>query len=90
MNANIDIPRVLAAMKERGWTAQETCINCRLNNKTLKKILDGEVTRLDSIYRLCDGLKISIQEVVIAATFTQKKRPRLHVLPGGWKPDRIT
>ena len=51
-------------------------MNGGINNKTLAKILDGKVPhRLDALYRLCDGLKISIQEALIATTSQIPARP---------------
>jgi hypothetical protein len=53
MNATVNVPRILQAMKEKGWGVAATCVNCGVNNKTLTKILNGEVPRrLDAFYRV--------------------------------------
>ena len=66
MNASINVPRILQGMKKQGCGVRDTCVNCGVNNKTLTKILNGEIPqRLDALYRLIDGLKIPIEEAVI-------------------------
>jgi transcriptional regulator with XRE-family HTH domain len=66
MNAQVNVARILQAMKKNGWGVAATCVNCGMNNKTLKHILEGKVPRrLDALYRLMDGLKIPIEEAII-------------------------
>jgi hypothetical protein len=61
-----NVVRIIAAMNRAGWGVRDTCVNCGLNNKTLAKILKGEMPRrLDALYRLCEGLKIPVQEALI-------------------------
>jgi hypothetical protein len=88
VNATVNVPRILRAMKGRGWGVQATCAFTGVNNKPLKKILDGEVPkRLDAFYRLIDGLNIPIEEAVNSAGTHQKTEgPRLLVVLGG-RPD---
>jgi transcriptional regulator with XRE-family HTH domain len=53
-------------MNRAGWGVHDTCVNCGMNNKTLAKILRGEMpSRLDVFYRLCEGLKIPIEHALI-------------------------
>jgi transcriptional regulator with XRE-family HTH domain len=79
MNARVNVPRILEGMKAKGWGVAATCVNCGVNNKTLAKILNGEVPRrLDAFYRLIDGLKIPIQEALIGGVH---KTARLHLVP---------
>ncbi len=69
MDVVVDVPRILQAMKTNNLGKAATAMHCGINNKTLAKILDGHVPRrLDAFYRLCDGLKIPIQEALIAPT----------------------
>jgi hypothetical protein len=59
-----------------------TCANVGVNNKTLSKILNGQIPqRLDAFYRVIDGLKIPMEEAVINGTAHQTAR--LLLLPGG-------
>ena len=86
MNARVNVPRVLQAMKARGWGVQATCAFTGVNNKTLKKVLDGEIPkRLDAFYRLIDGLQIPIAEAVInhGGTYQKTEGPRLRVVSSG-------
>jgi transcriptional regulator with XRE-family HTH domain len=72
--AKPNVVRILAAMNRAGWGVRDTCVNCGMNNRTLAKILNGEVPRrLDSLYRLCDGLKIPISDALINGTMAQPK-----------------
>jgi len=72
-------------MKRRDWGRHETCVRCRINNKTLAKILDGRIPRrIDALYRLVDGLQITMEEALGNATaYNQTQRPQLNVVPGG-------
>lgn len=68
MDVKINVPRIVQAMKENGWGTRDTCVNCGMNNKTLANILDGKMPRrIDAFRRLCDGLGIKPQEVLINA-----------------------
>ncbi|MBI2999136.1 MAG: hypothetical protein HYY46_11940 [Deltaproteobacteria bacterium] len=61
-----------------------TCANVGVNNKTLAKILNGQVPRrLDAFYRVIDGLNVPIQEALNGTAPQAEKRPKLHVVPGG-------
>jgi hypothetical protein len=66
MNARVNVPRIVEGIKRAGWGVAATCVNVGVNNKTLTKILDGQVPRrLDAFYRVIDGLKIPIEEALI-------------------------
>jgi len=83
VNAQINVPRILEAMKAHKWGRVATCIHCGINNKTLAKVLSGTVPgRLDAFYRLLDGLNIPIEEALIGGSHQAEKRPRFHVVPG--------
>ena len=83
MNAHVNVPRILQGMKKNGWGVAATCANVGVNNKTLSKILNGQVpSRLDAFYRVIDGLKIPIEEA-LSNHGTAHQTPRLTVLPGG-------
>jgi hypothetical protein len=88
MNAQINVPRILAGMKANGWGVAATCVNVGVNNKTLAKILNGQIPRrLDAFYRVIDGLKIPIEEALISGS--AHKAARLHVVPGGRRDSLI-
>jgi hypothetical protein len=79
MNAQVNVPRILQGMKKQGWGVAAAAVNCGVNNKTLGKILKGEIPqRLDAFYRVIDGLGIPIQEAVINGG--AHKTARLHVV----------
>jgi lambda repressor-like predicted transcriptional regulator len=79
MNAQVNVPRILAGMKANGWGVAATCVNVGVNNKTLAKILDGKVPRrLDAFYRVIDGLKIPIEEALIGGS--THKAAQLHLV----------
>jgi hypothetical protein len=67
--AKPNVVRIVAAMQRNGWGVRDTCVNCGINNKTLARILNGEMPhRLDAFYRLCEGLKIPVQEALTTGT----------------------
>ena len=64
MSAQIDTVKVLSTMHAKGWQRVETAARCKIAVTTLNKVLDGQVPhRLDTLYRLADGLGLSIQEL---------------------------
>ena len=64
MNAQIDTVKILSAMHAKGWQRAETAARCKIAVLTLNKILEGHMPhRLDTLYRLADGLGLTIQEV---------------------------
>jgi transcriptional regulator with XRE-family HTH domain len=89
VNAQVNVPRILQGMKAKGWGIQATCAFAGVNNRTLKKILNGEVPiRLDAFYRLIDGLNIPIGEAIInGGTYQKAQGPRLRVVSGGRSKD---
>jgi transcriptional regulator with XRE-family HTH domain len=81
--AKPNVVRILAAMSRQGWGVKDTCVNCGMNNKTLAKILKGEMPRrLDAFYRLCEGLKIPVQEALINGTYKNSTVPSLTLIEG--------
>jgi len=81
MNASINVPRILQAMEIRQLKIVDVCRLCGVNNKTLAKILRGEVPRrIDALYRVLNGLQISSQEVVVAPTHQKAQGSRLRVV----------
>jgi hypothetical protein len=84
----INVPRILRAMREKGWGVAATCANCRVNSKTLGKILNGQVpTRIDTLSRLCVGLGIREEEALNNAA--AHRLAKLYRLPGGRKNQEV-
>ena len=81
MNAQVNVPRILQAMKVKGWGKAEAAARLGVNNRTLHKVLNGEMPkRLDAFYRVIDGLNIPITEAVLnGGTHQVSQRPRLVV-----------
>jgi hypothetical protein len=83
--AAINTPRIIQAMRDHGWGVLDTCVNCKMNCKTVKQILDGKMPkRIDALYRLCDGLELSIEEALIVngGTHHQERGPRRDLVSG--------
>ena len=79
ISARPNVVRILAAMQRQGWGVKDTCVNCSMNNKTLSRILRGEMpSRIDAIYRLSEGLKIPIEQILINGT----AQPNLTLIEG--------
>jgi lambda repressor-like predicted transcriptional regulator len=80
MNASINVPMIVEAMRKKGWGIRDCCANCGVTGKTLKAILSGKVPkRIDALYRIMDGLEITAQEAL--ANGGTPKTARLYVLP---------
>jgi transcriptional regulator with XRE-family HTH domain len=81
--AKPNVVRILAAMSRQGWGVKDTAVACGMNNKTLAKILKGEMPhRLDAFYRLCEGLKIPVQDALINGTYKSSQAPSLTLIEG--------
>lgn len=80
MTTAVNVPCVLQAMREKGWTKRDTCVNCGIHWDSLNVVLSGRVPpRLPTWYRLLNGLGITEQEALISATaFSQKRLVLLH------------
>jgi transcriptional regulator with XRE-family HTH domain len=90
MNVTVNVTRILQAMEARQLKIVDVCAVCGVNNKTLAKILRGEVPRrIDAFYRVVNGLQIPFQEAVIAPTHKTTQGSRLYVLPGRRRSDQI-
>ena len=84
VNARINVPRIVEAMKAHGWGVVGTCVNCGVNNKTLAKVLRGDVPRrLDAFYRICDGLNIPIKEALLGGSHQTAQGSRLRLVSSG-------
>ncbi len=91
VNARINVPRIVEAMKEHGWGVVGTCVNCGVNNKTLAKVLRGDVPRrLDAFYRICDGLSIPIKEALLGGTHKAAARSQLRLVSDRRSADTVT
>ena len=90
MNVSVNVPRILQAMEAKQLNIVDACAVCGVNNKTLAKILRGELPRrIDAFYRVVNGLQIPFQEAVIATTHKTTERSRLYVVPNRRKPNEV-
>ena len=73
--------KLLAAMAKKGWNLRDTCVNCGLDNRTLNKILAGEMpARIDAFYRLCRGLGVEVEDVLHSVQPHEKRRAEIRLL----------
>jgi hypothetical protein len=80
MNVRVNVPAIVQAMREKDWGVTDTCAKCRVNHKTLSKVLKGQFPkRLDAWYRLLNGLGITEKEALIAGA---PQAAKLYFLPG--------
>jgi transcriptional regulator with XRE-family HTH domain len=90
MNLGVNVSRIVRAMEAKQLKIVDACALCGVNNKTLAKILRGEVPRrIDALYRVVNGLQIPIQEALIAPTHKATQGPRLHVVFNRRKSDEV-
>jgi len=90
MNVTVNVVRILQAMEAKQLRVVDACAVCGVNNKTLAKILRGEVPRrIDAFYRVVNGLQIPVQEAVIARTHKTTQGPQLYVVPNRRKHNEI-
>jgi hypothetical protein len=89
MEASVNVPRILQVMAARQLRIVDVCRLCHVNNKTLAKMLRGEIPRLDAVFRLLNGLEIPLQEVLIAPTHKKAAGSRLYVVPDRRKLQQV-
>jgi transcriptional regulator with XRE-family HTH domain len=66
MTPSLNVGRIYAAMHAKGWGKKSTCVKCGMAIGTLNNILNGKVPRrIDSLFRLCEGLGISMRELFV-------------------------
>jgi transcriptional regulator with XRE-family HTH domain len=90
VNVSIRVSRILQAMAAKQLKVVDACAVCGVNNKTLSKILRGEMPRrIDAFFRVLDGLQIPYEEAVIDRTYKAAQGSRLYVVPSRRKPDQV-
>jgi transcriptional regulator with XRE-family HTH domain len=66
MTPSLNVGSIYAAMQAKGWGKKNTCVECGMAIETLNKILAGKVPRrIDSLFRLCEGLGIPMRELFV-------------------------
>ena len=50
IDASINVPKIVSAMRKKRWGMRETCANCGVNNKTLETA--SPVFRRNTLMRL--------------------------------------
>jgi transcriptional regulator with XRE-family HTH domain len=90
INISIKVSRILQAMEAKQLNIVDACAICGVNNKTLAKMLRGEMPRrIDAFFRVLDGLQIPYEEAVIDRTHKAAQGSRLYVVPSRRKPDQV-
>ncbi len=82
ITALVDVGLILQAIRDKGWAGvDEASAHCHVSEASFKKLLKGEIPRLDALFRICDGLGISVKEVIVAPTRKEEKGSGRYVLP---------
>jgi hypothetical protein len=66
MNAIVNIGLLLAKIREKGCTGfSDAAAICRTSPKNFNKLSRGEIPRLDALQRICRGLGVSEQQLIV-------------------------
>jgi hypothetical protein len=66
MNAIVNVGLLLAKIRECGCNGfGEAAAICRTSPNNFKKLVKGEIPRLDALQRICHGLGISEQQLIV-------------------------
>ena len=66
MNATINVGLLLAKIREHGCHGfSDAAAICRTSPKNFQKLAKGELPRLDALQRICRGLGITEQQLII-------------------------
>ena len=73
LNCIVNVGLLLQKIRERGCHGvNDASALCRTSPKNFSKLLHGEIPRLDSLQRICRGLGISEQQLIVG---TVKAKP---------------
>ena len=76
MNVLVNIGLLLEAIRKKGWSGfSEASAHCRTSPANFKKLTRGELPRLDALQRICKGLNISEQELIVGMSKQKPTEP---------------
>ena len=76
MNAIINIGLLLQKVREKGCHGfNDASALCRTSPKNFVKLSRGELPRLDALQRICRGLGISEQELIVGMPRSKPAEP---------------
>ena len=76
MNAIVNIGLVLQRIREKKCTGfGDAAALCRTSPNNFKKLAKGELPRLDALQRICRGLGISEQELILGMVKQKPTEP---------------
>jgi hypothetical protein len=76
MKAIVNIGLVLQRIREKGCSGfSDAAALCRTNPNNFKKLSRGELPRLDALQRICRGLGITEQELILGITKPKPAEP---------------
>lgn len=76
MNAIVNIGLLLQRIREKGCHGfSDAAAICRTSPNNFKKLAKGEIPRLDALQRVCRGLGISEQELIIGMVKQKQTEP---------------
>jgi hypothetical protein len=76
MNAIINIGLVLQKIREKGCHGfSDASALCRTSPKNFQKLAKGELPRLDALQRICRGLGITEQDLIVGMPKTKPVEP---------------
>jgi hypothetical protein len=91
VQALINVGLLLNAIKSKGWSGiKDAAVFCHVNERTLKKLMQGQIPRLDALFRICDGCGIKLQELIIATSHKTTTGQGRRVLPGRWQAKSVS
>ena len=76
MHVIVNIGLVLQRIREKGCHGfSDAAAICRTSPKNFQKLSRGELPRLDALQRICRGLGISEQELIIGIPRAKPEQP---------------
>jgi len=90
MRVIVNVGLLLAAIKNNRWRGvEEAAAHCRVGTNSIKKLMNGEIPRLDALFRICDGCGIQVKELIRATSFEKTNGPRGRVVSGRWPEHQV-
>ena len=76
MNAIINVGLLLSKIRERGCHGfNDAAAICRTSPKNFHKLARGEIPRLDALQRICRGLRITEEQLILGMVKQKPAEP---------------
>jgi hypothetical protein len=75
MNALVNVGRLLDAINAAGCNGVDDAAKlCQVGTVAFNKLLNGEVPRLDTLFKIAKGLNLKVSDIIIGPSKTEPRK----------------